>query len=272
MNKNLKGAVYAFIFFALIIAALIFLPPGYLPAAKGPATATPQDTLTPTSTNTVFTAHIKFDTACRSGPGEDHEMVEKVEQGKDMMLIAKDKEPPEWLLIRGVGFQDCWVDGKFVNSPDLSAAAIFPTPQPPTPTAVPTRTLPPTKTMTPSATNTPKVNATPGPTRTRKPGDTEAPLHAVTNTSNPSINTAPGSGGTSQPTKTTSNSSTNTSRPPTNTSRPPTNTPKPPTRTPVPSPTTDPPHRACNDGVDNDGDGFIDLADSGCSNKGDDSE
>jgi hypothetical protein len=248
------------------------LPPSLLPAAKGPATATPQDTLTPTSTNTIFTAHFNYDTPCLAGPGEDHEMVTTVAQGKDMMLIAKDKEPPAWLLIRPAGVKDCWVDGKFVTSYDIPAVAIFPTPVPLTATAVPTRTLPPTKTVTPSATDTPKAPVTAGLTRTHRPGDT--PLPAVpTKTSNPSSDPTPGSGIPSQTPGNPSNPPTNTSRPPTNTPRPPTNTPHPPpTRTPVPSPTVDYPHKECNDGMDNDGDGYRDSADPQCQNNGDDSE
>ena len=60
---------------------------------------------------------------------------------------------------------------------------------------------------------------------------------------------------------------------PTITSRPP--DPRPTdTNTPKPHPTSTPdfPHKECNDGADNDHDGFTDLADSGCQNRGDNSE
>jgi hypothetical protein len=229
MNKNLKGAMYTFISLAFILVILIFLPPGYLPAAKGPATATPQDTLTPTSTNTVFTVHINYDTACRSGPHETDNMITKVEQGKDMMLLAKDKEPAEWLLLRPVDFKDCWVDAKFVTSYDIPAAAIFPTPVPPTATLEPTLTLPPTKTVTPSATDTERVAATSAATRTRRPGDTPIPVIA-TDTSHSPVIATPDPGNPADPS--------NTPRPivttqPSNTPHP-SNTPR-PSNTPCPT-------------------------------------
>lgn len=67
-------------------------------------------------------------------------------------------------------------------------------------------------------------------------------------------------------------------KPPPDTPKPPPDTPKPPPDTPKPPtnpPPTDAPSgpRECNDGVDNDGDNNIDFpADSGCRNKGDNSE
>jgi protein phosphatase len=99
-----------------------------------------------------------------------------------------------------------------------------------TPTASPTRT--PTKRMWPTLvpTETPK--------RDEPPPATLTPSNTPTRTTTP----------------------TNI---PTDTPIPPTDTPIPPTNTPTPLP-------QCGDSLDNDGDGYIDMADPGCSRPGDD--
>ena len=272
MNGNLRGAMFSFILLGLVLLGFYLLPDRFLPPKPTeppvPPTARPEDTLTPTSTNTIFVAHVNIDSPCRAGTHEDADEVAMIPQGKTVMAIGKDSAEADWLLVRWFGVADCWIETKYVTSPDIGFLETVDTPQPFTftpvtmPTSDSTETPVPTKTarvtLTPSRTRRPHGSVTPVPPRTNTPRPVTIPPRDPTRTP-------------SSPPPTTSVSSTKTAVEPTRTPAPIVNTPVPPTNTPVP-PTADYPRRECNDGVDNDDDGRTDTDDPDCRNRGDDSE
>jgi len=146
----------------------------------------------------------------------------------------------------------------------------------PTPTSTPTPTF--TDTPTPTATSTPTSPFLPGPTGTKDPDDprpTRTPTVNPTSTrgSTPTDGPAPTDKPTSteRPTATDRPTHQPTSVPkPTSTRKPtPTSPPPPPTSTPPPPP----PNRAeCEDGRDNDGDGYTDMQDPQCRSRNDNHE
>jgi len=146
-----------------------------------------------------------------------------------------------------------------------------------TPTSTPTNTPTPTSTPTSTPTNTPTFTST--PTRTPTATATSTPTFTSTPTATPTATNSPT--GTPPPTNTSTPTSTSTATPtstPTSTPTPmstpvttgtATSTPT-PTSTPTATPTgtvTGTPTTGttqCSDGIDNNGNGLIDLADPGC--------
>ncbi len=205
-------------------------------------TETPSLTPTPTPTlpNTNFIAVSKEESNCFSGTSLEYQVLTTIPQFQAVMIIGKNSNG-DWFLTRWNKFSiDCWVEtSQLAPDFDINVLSILSTPSAPTFTPTPTKVV-----VIINPTREPSNNS-----KTPVPPPTNTPVPPPTNTPVP---------------------------PPTNTPIPPTNTPvPPPTNTPVPPPTkTNTPSgpRACNDGIDNDNDGYIDGADPQCRNNGDDDE
>ena len=161
MHKNLKGALFGFFWLAVLVSFLHFVP-----------LSTTVDAATPTSPNTFYRARIIIDRLCRSGTSEEHEVITTLAQDKVVMVIGKDSNQPEWLLVRPGTTADCWVERRFVTSDDIGFVDIVATPldSTDTPTSTPIFTLTATSTSTATFTSTatsPVVDWT--PSRTKKP-------------------------------------------------------------------------------------------------------
>ncbi|NWG35945.1 MAG: hypothetical protein HXY42_16060 [Chloroflexi bacterium] len=220
MNKNRKGLLWGFVVPAIAVLLLALLPDKYIPQPTVTSTFGPEDTVTPTSTNTFFRARTIIEIPCRSGTGEKYELVTTLPQDKVVMVIGKDSEQADWLLVRWSTppNPDCWIERKFVNSDDYYLAEIVPTPPEPTATTNPTLTTTSTTAVTVVFTPQRTFFATAQILSPAKGSTPQTDISSITSTS------------TVTPTHTPTRTATNT---PTSTTTP--------TDTPSPSPTTPPP-------------------------------
>jgi hypothetical protein len=130
--------LWGFSLLAIFVSLLVLLPDGCIPQPTVTATFGPEDTVTPTSTNTFFRARTIIEIPCRSGTGGEYEVITTLPQDKVLMVIGKDSEQADWLLVRSFSTNaDCWIERKFVNSDDYYLAEIVPTPSKPTATTNP---------------------------------------------------------------------------------------------------------------------------------------
>jgi hypothetical protein len=201
MNRTLQGVVFAFLILCIVVLFLSIIPVKDLSTPTATPTPKPEDTATPTSTNTFFIAHINIDSPCSLGTNKEYEVITTIPQGRDVMVIGKDSDQADWLLVRWGGFSDCWIERRFVTSYDVDLLDIVPAAPLPTftTTSNPTQTFTPTKTEVVVAytpirrtsdnptriqplTNIPDPANTPGPTNTPKPPPTNAPKPPPTNT------------------------------------------------------------------------------------------
>ena len=193
----------------------------------------PTFTFTPTPYKIVFNGFIN----CRSGPGDIYPTITTV-RGQEITILARDSVDQIWLLVQVDGFPLCWLSNNVLNLPE---EYIVPLTTTDSLTPRPTFTLPP-------GTLLPGTKPTSGNPQSTSIPSTIHPTDIVHSTDMPVT-------------------------PPTRTSIPPTRTSIPPTRTSIPPTNTPAGPRACNDGIDNDGDGNTDFpADPDCRNNGDDSE
>lgn len=289
MNKNLKGAVFAFVMVCLALTFLIAYPERYLSRPTTTPTVTTEVTVTPSSTNTFFIARVNIDTPCRSGTSKVFNTIATIPQGRDVMVIGNNGNMNDWLLVRWGSYQDCWIESKFLTlffDPGLLIGVPTSMLYTNTPVFTPTLVLTIASTSTITLTPKPVVSRTPtqglggaGLDSTISPN---ANATIEINSSTPMIpSTSSLQPNTLQPTSTLPLPSTNTQFPSATNSLipPPTSTPFPPstntpvlslTSTPFPPPTNTPGNKSCRDGIDNNGNGLIDWPlDPSCRNKND---
>ena len=104
-RKTFHGVVVILVVAAIVFACYFIYQveltrPTATPNPKATSRLRPENMVTATSTNTFFRARMLIDTACRSGTSENHGLVTTLGQDKVVMVIGRDSEQAEWLLIR----------------------------------------------------------------------------------------------------------------------------------------------------------------------------
>ncbi|HEX5807129.1 MAG TPA: hypothetical protein VFY25_00570 [Anaerolineales bacterium] len=132
---------------ALTVQAVISPPPRSAtrtaspsPAPRTPTrTASPNETTTTTPTYSVPLARVRESTNCRTGPGEEYEIVVTYLAGKELEIAGR-YDPGNFWLVKSSESPEgtCWLWGEFVDVTGSYWAVASVTP-PPTATARPPR-------------------------------------------------------------------------------------------------------------------------------------
>ncbi len=116
--------------------------PGQTPQATLPAhtptqppSSSPTGTITPTGSAPML--NVEEPTNCRSGPGQNYEVVTVFQSGASAQIVGRYQQSDWWLINNPFGSGTCWISGEFATVSGDESAVPSASPPPPATAALP---------------------------------------------------------------------------------------------------------------------------------------
>ncbi len=95
--------------------AMMATPATSQPLSTPPATETPTPTATITPTYATPLLKVSEDTNCRSGPGQDYEIVTVIKAGTQVEILGRPPAGNYWVVRNPAGSNPCWLWGEYAT-------------------------------------------------------------------------------------------------------------------------------------------------------------